>query len=76
MNVSLNVGDFHVIVNTVLVRVAGVGVQSVQRGDPGAAGGRVRPDEAAGRHGRHEGERLQTDVQPQRGADVTVKASP
>lgn len=59
--------------NIVLVSAAAVGVSGVQRGDPGDEGGRGRPDEAAGRHGRHEGERLQTDLQEQTGAGVTVR---
>lgn len=44
---------------------AGVGVQGLQRGDARDDCGRVSSHEAAGRHGRHEGERLQTDLQQQ-----------
>lgn len=67
--------DQHLQVNltTILVSVPGVGVSGVQRGDPRDDGGRVGSDEAAGRRGRHEGERLQTDLQQQRGAGFIVK---
>lgn len=50
----------------------GVGVSGVQRGDAGAAGGRVRSREAAGRHVR-DGERLQAGLQRQAAAVLAAQ---